>query len=35
VGFLIAAAASLLAIAIAGMMVWQWCHTSDWQDRYW
>jgi len=28
-------AASLLAIAILGMMVWQWCHTSDWQDRYW
>jgi hypothetical protein len=35
VGFLIAAMASLLAIVIVGMMVWQWCHTSDWQDRYW
>jgi hypothetical protein len=34
VGWLIAAAASLLAIAIVGMMAWQWCHTSDWQDRY-
>jgi hypothetical protein len=27
--------ALLLAIAIGGMMAWQWCHTSDWQDRYW
>jgi hypothetical protein len=42
-GWLIAAAASLLAIAIVGMMAWQWCHSltgkiatsSDWQDRYW
>jgi hypothetical protein len=33
-GWLIAAAALLLAIAIVGMMAWQWCHTSDWQDRY-
>jgi hypothetical protein len=24
----------LLAIAILGMMAWQWCHTYDWQDRY-
>ena len=34
-GWLIAAGALLLAIAILGMMAWQWCHTSDWQDRYW
>jgi hypothetical protein len=34
VGWLIAAS-TLLAIAIVGMMAWQWCHTSDWQDRYW
>jgi hypothetical protein len=33
-GVIIAAATSLLAIAIIGMMVWQWCHTYDWQDRY-
>jgi hypothetical protein len=35
-GWLIAAGALLLAIAIAivGMMAWQWCHTYDWQDRY-
>jgi hypothetical protein len=33
VGWLIAAGALLLAIAIGGMMAWQWCHTSDWQDR--
>jgi len=33
-GCLIVAAASLLAIAIVGMMAWQWCHTHDWQDRY-
>jgi len=34
-GWLIAAAASLLAVLILAGMVWQWCHTSDWQDRYW
>jgi hypothetical protein len=28
VGWLIAAGALLLAIAIGGMMAWQWCHTS-------
>jgi hypothetical protein len=26
---------TVLAIAILGMMAWQWCHAYDWQDRYW
>jgi hypothetical protein len=34
-GILIAALALLLATAILGIMAWQWCHTYDWQDRYW
>jgi hypothetical protein len=34
-GWLITGVALVLAVAILGVMVWQWRHTSDWQDRYW
>jgi len=34
-GILITALALLLACLILAGMIWQWCHTSDWQDRYW
>jgi hypothetical protein len=34
-GLIITVGASLLAISILGLMVWQWCHTYDWQDRFW
>lgn len=33
-GWLIAAMAAVSAAAILAMMIWQWCHTYDWQDRY-
>jgi hypothetical protein len=35
VGQLIALGALLTIGAILALMAWQWCHTYDWQDRYW
>jgi hypothetical protein len=35
-GWLITTGALLLIGLILAGMIWrQWCHTSDWQDRYW
>jgi hypothetical protein len=34
-GWLITIPALLLIGLILFGMIWQWTHTSDWQDRYW
>ena len=34
-GLLIAGTAGLVILAILSIMAWTWCHTYDWQDRYW
>jgi hypothetical protein len=35
VGWLIVVGSTVLIAAILAGMIWQWCNTSDWQDRYW